>query len=195
MSKMAEDPRIRAAAQPVLYHPDLYVRNIFVSRDDPGVMTAIIDWQSCSIEPKFWYANEVPDFAQRVPHPECADKIERKSEVCAKAYAASMHFLIPSIAKLTSMDGFLFRSMRFAYSTWADGVAALREELIQTAAHWNELRLEGSCPFLVQDVIDLIEHRADHEKFGFVHRMKLNLSQVLHCGTDGWVHSDDWVSE
>ncbi|KAH3909004.1 hypothetical protein HBH56_166810 [Parastagonospora nodorum] len=192
ISNMAEDPRIQAASQPVLYHPDLHKRNIFVSKEDPEIVTAIIDWQSCSIEPAFWYADEVPDFAQPVPDPECADKMEPKSEVCAKAYSASMHFLIPSIAKVMSMDESLFRPMRFAYSTWNFGAVALCEELIQTALHWDELGLAGSCPFLVPNETEIAEHRADYEKFQFVQRLKHSISQALECGTDGWVHADDW---
>jgi hypothetical protein len=29
---------------------------MFVSDDDPAVITGVIDWQSSSIEPAFWYA-------------------------------------------------------------------------------------------------------------------------------------------
>ncbi|EAT88384.1 hypothetical protein SNOG_04624 [Parastagonospora nodorum SN15] len=170
---MAEDPRIQAASQPVLYHPDLHKRNIFVSKEDPEIVTAIIDWQSCSIEPAFWYADEVPDFAQPVPDPECADKMEPKSELCP--------WMSPS-----------FGPMRFAYSTWNFGAVALCEELIQTALHWDELGLAGSCPFLVPNETEIAEHRADYEKFQFVQRLKHSISQALECGTDGWVHADDW---
>ncbi|EDN03226.1 predicted protein [Histoplasma mississippiense (nom. inval.)] len=35
--------------------PDLHKRNIFVSEDDPSIVTGIIDWQSTSIEPAFCY--------------------------------------------------------------------------------------------------------------------------------------------
>jgi Predicted aminoglycoside phosphotransferase len=57
------DSRVHDAAVPTLFHPDLHKRNIFVSDDDPSIITGIIDWQSLSIEPAFWYADEVPDFA------------------------------------------------------------------------------------------------------------------------------------
>jgi aminoglycoside phosphotransferase (APT) family kinase protein len=32
-------------ATPTLLHPDLHKRNIFVSDDDPTIITSIIDWQ------------------------------------------------------------------------------------------------------------------------------------------------------
>lgn len=50
-------------AAPTLYHADLHKRNVFVSDDDPTIITGLIDWQSSSIEPAFEYADEVPDFA------------------------------------------------------------------------------------------------------------------------------------
>ena len=36
-----ETPRIRGAAAPTLHHPDLHKRNVFVSNDDPAVITGI----------------------------------------------------------------------------------------------------------------------------------------------------------
>jgi aminoglycoside/choline kinase family phosphotransferase len=77
---MSEEPRIRNAATPTLLHPDLHKRNIFVSDDDPAVITGIIDWQSSSIEPAFWYADDVPDFARPIAHPSLEDQIEPSTE-------------------------------------------------------------------------------------------------------------------
>lgn len=63
---MSASAQIQGAATPVLLHHDLNKRNIFVSEDDPAIVTSIIDWQSTSIEPAFWYADEAPDFATPV---------------------------------------------------------------------------------------------------------------------------------
>ncbi|GAQ38341.1 phosphotransferase enzyme family protein [Aspergillus niger] len=63
MRCMSQDSRIMDCATPVLFHPDLHKRNIFVLEDDPSEITAIIDWQAASIEPAFCYADEIPDFA------------------------------------------------------------------------------------------------------------------------------------
>ncbi|KFZ17573.1 hypothetical protein V501_01662 [Pseudogymnoascus sp. VKM F-4519 (FW-2642)] len=43
INNMCKDHRIRDAAAPTLFHPDLHKRNIFVSDDDPTVITSIID--------------------------------------------------------------------------------------------------------------------------------------------------------
>jgi hypothetical protein len=59
---LAKSPIIQNVAGPTLLHPDIHKRNIFVSEEDPSLVTAIIDWQHTSIEPAFVYANETPDF-------------------------------------------------------------------------------------------------------------------------------------
>ncbi|KAI9739903.1 MAG: hypothetical protein M1818_004959 [Claussenomyces sp. TS43310] len=51
-------------SSPTLLHPDIHKRNIYVSEEDLSCVTAIIDWQSTSIEPTFVYANETPDLAK-----------------------------------------------------------------------------------------------------------------------------------
>lgn len=63
LHKMCADPLIKDYSSPLLFHPDLHKRNIFVSDEDPAVVTAIIDWQSSAVEPAFRYRWDVPDFA------------------------------------------------------------------------------------------------------------------------------------
>lgn len=68
METLIEDGRIQEAASPVLLHPELNKRNIYVSAEDPTIVTGLIDWQSASVEPAFIYANETPDFATPPPN-------------------------------------------------------------------------------------------------------------------------------
>jgi aminoglycoside/choline kinase family phosphotransferase len=63
MQCLIKDKRIQDSATPTLLHPDFHMRNIYVSTEDPTVITGLIDWQSTSIEPTFIYSNETPDFA------------------------------------------------------------------------------------------------------------------------------------
>ncbi|KAF2839056.1 hypothetical protein M501DRAFT_1024106 [Patellaria atrata CBS 101060] len=58
LKTLCADPRIQAAATPVLFHPDLHKRNVFVSENNPVIIIAIIDWQSTSMELAFWYADD-----------------------------------------------------------------------------------------------------------------------------------------
>lgn len=57
LKRLAQHPQIRNTSEPTLLHPDLHMRNIFVSEDDPTIITGFIDWQSAGIEPAFSYAN------------------------------------------------------------------------------------------------------------------------------------------
>jgi hypothetical protein len=132
IKQMSRDPRIRDAAAPMLLHPDLHKRNIFVSDDDPAVITSIIDWQSSSIEPAFWYADEVPDFARLVTNPSLGNQPEPDSERCAKAFDVCTQFLVPKLSGPRLMDEALFRPFRYCYRTWRDGAVAFRHELIET---------------------------------------------------------------
>ena len=72
--KLSEDPRVQKTSTPTLHHADLHKRNIFVSDNDPTIITNIIDWQSSSIEPAFEYADEIPDFAAPYSNPLSEDQ-------------------------------------------------------------------------------------------------------------------------
>ena len=189
---MANDPRIHNAASPVLFHPDLHKRNIFVSEDDPTIITAIIDWQSSSVEPAFWYADEVPDFARPIPDPSCEDQLEPKSEACAKAYNICTQYLVPKLAEPQLMDEAFFRPFRYCYRTWEDGAVAFREELIQTSRRWKELGLSESCPYLLPSPDELAAHQKVYKLFEAAHQLKHGLSSLLNTASDGWVPPEHW---
>jgi hypothetical protein len=189
---MSEDHRIRNAATPTLFHPDLHKRNIFVSDDDPTVITGIIDWQSSSIEPAFWYATEVPDFARPVAHPSLNDQLEPNSELCAKAFDACTQFLLPKLSGPRLMDEALFRPFRYCYRTWNDGAVAFRHDLIETSKCWKELGLAGSCPFPIPAPEELAAHQKEYKTFEAAHDLRYSLSSLLNTASDGWVPPEDW---
>ncbi|KAJ5600729.1 hypothetical protein N7450_001796 [Penicillium hetheringtonii] len=99
---MSIDSRIYNTAVPTLFHPDLHKRNIFMSEDDSSTITGIIDWQSSSVEPAFWYADEVPDFATCPSSSGSPAQKEDKSDLCAEVYkkdgaSAFRHELIQTL--------------------------------------------------------------------------------------------------
>lgn len=195
IKKMSEDPRIRGAAMPTLFHPDLHKRNIFVSEEDPTIITAIIDWQSASIEPAFWYADEIPDFASVYAHPTLQGELEPGSERCAKAFDVCTRFLTPKLSGPRLMNEALFRPFRYCYRTWKDGAVALRHELIQTSQQWKQLGFAGSCPFTLPEAEELAIHWKEYRTFEAAHDLKRNLSSLLDTASDGWVPTEDWESK
>ncbi|KAI0999343.1 hypothetical protein K3495_g8853 [Podosphaera aphanis] len=192
LKKMSEDPRIKDAATPTLFHPDLHKRNIFVSDDDPTVITAIIDWQATSIEPAFWYAGEIPDFARTTSHSPHENQFGSKKEIFAKAFNDCTQLLVPTLAGPRLMDQTLFNPFRFSYRTWNDGAVAFRNELIRTTQHWKELGLPGSCPLPLPTSEELAAHQRKYRMFEAAHQYKNFLIDLLCTTPDGWAHPDDW---
>jgi hypothetical protein len=187
---MSEDSRILTAAAPMLFHPDLNKRNIFVMENDPTVITGIIDWQSASVEPAYWYADDIPDFASSGS--DAAGETDCDSELCGKAFSACVQFLIPRLAFPMSLDGSLFRPFRYCYRTWNDGAVAFLHELIETSQQWTELGLPGSCPFTMPTPEELVVHQQDYQMFVAAQELKRNLSIVLNTASDGWVPPEAW---
>lgn len=192
IKKMAKNPQIQNVASPVMFHPDLHKRNIFVSEDDPTIITAIIDWQSSSIEPAFWYADEVPDFAQPISDPSCENQIDPKSEACAKAFGICTQFLVPKLSEPRLIEEALFRPFLYCYRTWEDGAVAFREELIQTSRRWKELGISDSCPFPLPSPDECAVHRKDYKLFEASIQLKYSLSSLLNTASDGWTPPEDW---
>jgi hypothetical protein len=189
---MATDPCIQQAAVPVMFHPDLHKRNIFVSEEDPTVVSGIIDWQSTSIESAFWYAGEVPDFAQPIRDPSNEDCTQPQSEACVQAFDACIQLLAPKLAIARSMDGTIFRPFRYCYRTWEDGAVAFREELIQTSLHWEQLGLRRPCPFSLPYPDEFLRHQQDYKRFEAAQQLKHGLSVLLNTVSDGWVPPEQW---
>lgn len=173
-------------------HPDLHKRNIFVSDDDPAVITGIIDWQSSSIEPAFWYADDVPDFALVVTHPSLGNQPEPDSERCAEAFDVCTRFLVPKLSGPRLMDESLFRPFRYCYRTWKDGAAVFRHELIETGQCWKALGLAGSCPFPAPTPEEVAIHQKEYKMFQAAHQLRNDLSSLLDTASDGWVPTEDW---
>ncbi|KAI9039875.1 aminoglycoside phosphotransferase family protein [Aspergillus affinis] len=179
LKRMAADARISNSAVPLLFHPDLHMRNIFVSENDPSAITSIVDWQSASIEPAFWYSDEVPDLATG-------------SEICAKAFELSLQFFVPKLSAPRLMNDDLFRPFRYCYRTWKDGAVALRHEMIETALHWNKLGYEGQCPYPLPIQEEFENHIKEYRLFEAAQQLRTDLSGLLNTASDGWVPLDDW---
>ncbi|KAL3435831.1 hypothetical protein BDV09DRAFT_166825 [Aspergillus tetrazonus] len=178
LKQMAMVHRIRNSAAPLMFHPDLHMRNIFISQDDPSVITGIIDWQSTSVEPAFWYSDEIPDFATG-------------SELCTKAFELSSRFLTPKLSGPRLLNG-VFRPPRYCYRTWKDGAVALRHEMIETARLWKELGFEGQCPFPVPTREELVNHAKEYKLFEAAQNLRTDLCGLLNTASDGWIPPERW---
>jgi hypothetical protein len=207
LQKLIKDKRIQDAATPALLHQDFHKRNIYVSAEDPTVITGLIDWQSTSIEPAFVYANEAPDFATLpiIPEEDLSDNVAEQDEneakqkerelndasICQQTYNVVMTALVPKTRPARLLDPTLFRLFHYTHTSWRDSAAAVRQELIELSARWNELGLEGSCPYCPTDA-ELEAHARDYEDFEAVQSLKWWLRENLDTNSDGWVPSERW---
>ncbi|KAL2817159.1 kinase-like domain-containing protein [Aspergillus granulosus] len=179
LKQMAANIPIINSAAPLLFHPDLHMRNILVSEDNPLVITGIIDWQAASIEPALWYSDEVPDFAVG-------------SEIYAEAVNVCSQLYTPKLAGPRLMNDNIFRPFRYCYRTWKDGAVALHDEMIETARLWNELGFEGQCPYPLPTREELEKHKKEYTLFEAAQNLRADLSGLLNTASDGWVRPDGW---
>jgi len=150
---------IRNAGAPLLSHPDLHTRNIFVLPEDPTVITGIIDWQSAAVEPAYVFAAETPDFAAELPEQEESEQTTDKDSNESQALAnlkADVEFcvktwsIVPSICpkfrEASQLDDSVVQLLSAPSNGWLDDAYSLRSMLSNLKQKWTELGLPGeSC--------------------------------------------------
>ncbi|KAI4100052.1 MAG: hypothetical protein L6R37_005692 [Teloschistes peruensis] len=195
--KLSKDPRVMGTAAPTLYHADLHKRNIFVSDDDPTVITGLIDWQSSSIGPAFQYADKLPDFA--APNPDIPKEDQPAdqptdiiSDLCSQAFDACLEIYVPRLSAARALDENLLRPFRYCHRTWRDGAVVLRHELIGISTRWKELGLPDSCPYPVPMSDELVVHEKEYKDFVIAEQMRQRLAYLLDTNADGWVATEAW---
>lgn len=63
--------------------------------------------------------------------------------------------------------------------------------MIELSAGWNELALQGTCPYSPTRE-ELSDHAQQYEDFETVQKLKLWLKTSLESNSDGWVPSEAW---
>lgn len=223
IQELAQSTIIKSVADPMLLHPDVHKRNIFVSDEDPSCVTAIIDWQSTSIEPSFVYANYTPDFAEdstadipileglmspdagtaevkpseeihESPEEKAArEKYENDVKICQQTFQVIVKGYMRKLYFAKTMDQTLLRPIQYCDASWRYSAAALRQELIDLSQRWSELGLPGCCPYQ-PTAEELADHAKQYEDFETFQQLKLFLKRSLDAESDGWVPTDKWVA-
>ena len=195
--ELIKDPQIQKAAVPILLHPDLHKRNVFVSDEDPTVIVGIIDWQSSSIDPAFMHANEVPDFAAPIPTP--ADQISSKdlrartnAKLCSEAFTAGVRLLVPKLYATWRLDEDVARFFEYCHRTYRDGAGVFRQVLIDLANRWKELAQADSCPFPLPTPEEWLAHDKEYKALENAQELKNFVMNRLNTAADGWVPVNAW---
>ncbi|BDD57421.1 hypothetical protein MAP00_002784 [Monascus purpureus] len=102
-----------------------------------------------------------------------------------------MKGFLPKLRPARLLDPTLFRPFHYCHTTWRDSATALRQELIELAARWTELGMQGTCPYSPSET-ELREHSQLYEDFETVQKLKMWLIDSLNTNSDGWVPNEAW---
>lgn len=197
LASMAQTSQIRALAAPMLLHPDLHARNIYVDAADPAKITAFIDWQCASVAPTFLYADEMPDFV--VPHDnnmtnddsDNASVKDNSIDSCRQTWDIGTRGYMPRLFEARYGDPRLLRAFDYSASSWQNSIMLLRQSLIDLSSSWTELGFTGSCPYRPSQTE--LETQANHFPFyNAAQDLREDLYKALRSNSEGWVHTDDW---
>ncbi|KAL4921179.1 hypothetical protein BDW62DRAFT_220049 [Aspergillus aurantiobrunneus] len=195
MQRTTGDDRVQKAALPTAIHADYNKRNIYVSPDDPTI-TGLTDWQQTAIEPAFLYAPNTPDFAalpEADPSEEDHTSKSRDEEQSLKDLSICQQtYKCRKLRPGRQLDSSLFRLFHYCFTSWRGGVPAIRQELIDLRALWQELKLPGSeCPYSPSEQ-ELADHARQFEDFETTQKLKTWLKISMQTTSDGWVPNEVW---
>ncbi|KAM5454307.1 hypothetical protein MaudCBS49596_002324 [Microsporum audouinii] len=185
--ELIQHPDIYSNSTPTLFHSDLHKRNIFVSKDDPSIVTGIIDWQCASIEPAFYYAGHTPDFAKAPPEgtSESTDEV-----LCSQAYELGWALLAPRLGATRKIDETLIRPFRYCHRTWRDGFVPFTCELMRLRDAWTQLGFANNCPIPALDDMSFYEEQLD--VYNKILEFRQDMVETLGVEDDGWVSENRW---
>lgn len=161
-----------------------------MSKDDPTTVTGFIDWQCASVEPSFYYADDVPDFA-KVPSEGTSENAE--ASLCSQAYELGWALLAPRLGAARKIDESLLRQFRYCHRTWRDGFVPFTYELMRLRDRWKELGFnEDDCPIPALSVEDMSFYKEQLGDYDKMLDFKQDMIETLGVEEDGWVPEDRW---
>lgn len=183
---------------PLLFHPDLDARNIFVDPDDPTQILGIIDWQSAAVQPAFVHALETPDFAEELSLDRILDadvpsdvrEAQNHAQRCGQTWAI-MLFFCPKLGKATTLNPALCHYLAGVSSGHSDDAIAIRSLLTNTSSEWKSLDLPGDCPYQPSQA-DAESLSGQLDELESTERLRAYLSRLLRCEPNGWVEEGRW---
>jgi hypothetical protein len=213
MKVLAAYPPLARSAQLMLWHTDLHMGNIFVSKEDPSQILSLIDWQSIQVAPSFlqvrWpvflkppktYATgfikpKLPDdFDQLSPEDKELARHEWEQATRSKAYEVSS-FLNNRVAYDAMKVPSVFRELFVRCGeTWEEGSVPLRACLIEISSSWRELGLPGVCPYSFRDD-EIYVHELQFQEYQEWHKVREFAREYLDTDEDGWIPPEAGFTE
>jgi hypothetical protein len=192
-------------SQPILWHTDLHMGNIYVSENDPTKITSLIDWQSIVVSPLFLQArfreflsvNEEYALGSKIPEPsqdyhqmDADDKeiaeFQLKEAKLAKAYELSSGSKNKQAYKALFIPSFLRELFTRCGEVSEEGVIPLRACLIELSGVWNDVGFTGECPFSFSDD-DMQKHDQQFKEYRDFRRVQEIARKLLDTDSEGWI--------
>ena len=205
MELLDTHPIVSHHAQPILWHSDLHMGNIFVSPDDPSLIVSMIDWQSISILPAFLQAKwpeflkpplnypeglvlpKLPDGFESLDSDDKAlAMLEWKEATVSKAYEVS-NFLENRTAHNAMNIPRVFKEFFIRCGEVSEyGVIPLRTCLIEIFQNWAELGFTGICPYSFSDA-EIQENELRFQDYHAWSAVQELAKTCLDTDAEGWI--------
>ena len=189
-------------SRPALFHYDINKHNIFVSDDDPPVVTSIIDWQSNSIQPIRSYAYTETNLLEYPPDcdPDSPTLNPGQRQMIQQvqghrhAWRSRLQRGAPDLIQSRELHSDFVLSFKYASTVWNEATVVVEEHLINMAERWSvPLGLPGTCPHKASD--DREEQRLHQQRLEYwktIQNDRASLIRILRARPDGYVGSDWW---
>jgi hypothetical protein len=193
-------------SEPVLWHTDLHMGNIYVSHKDPVEIVSIIDWQSIVVSPLFLqarfpeflpvgedYVLGTKDFPQLPPNFDDMDAADReyaayklKEAKLAKAYELSTGSANTLAYKAFWLPSFLRELFTRCGEVSEEGEIPLQACLIELSKAWHDLRFPAPSP-LSFSAAELQRHEQQFDAYRTFHGVHEIARKALCTDAEGWI--------
>lgn len=203
---IADSAKFFDKTQPILWHTDLHMGNIFVSENDPGTVTGIIDWQNTVVNPAFLQVRwpvfltppedyeegpivpQLPADFEELDNEEKEMALYNKAKASwAKAYEVSSFLNNRKAWQGMQLTPELKEIFRRCGDTWDEGIIPFHEVMIEIFLHQEGLGLvPGTSPLYFTNE-QIARHKQEFKTYQEWHEMRKFVKEMLDTDDEGWV--------
>jgi hypothetical protein len=194
-------------SEPVLWHTDLHMGNIYVSPEDSTTkIVSLIDWQSITVAPLFLqarfpeflpvgedYTLGTTAFPQRPQNFQDMDAEDQeyaefkfKQAKLAKAYELTSGYENNQAYKALRIPSFVRDLFVRCGEVSEEGVVPLRACLIELSKVWYDLGFTGPYPVEFSEA-ELQRHEQQFEAYRNFHGIQELARKILGTDVEGWI--------